>query len=143
MKFRFRLQTVYDLRQHEEDEQKDVFAREQRKLLELEAQEQALRDEAEDWARRYREETAGGFHVPEAARIAAYLGELARHIEQASRLTARQAAEAERERKKLIACMQERKTLENLYGRQFERFLYTEKRATEKEIEELIASRRE
>lgn len=142
MKFRFRLQAVYDLRQHEEDEQKDAFAREQRRLAELEARERALRDEAAAWSRRYLEKMAAGVLPQEAARITGYLEELARRTEQAARLTAQQAVKAEGERKKLVVCMQERKTLENLYGRQFERFVYNERHETEKEIEEMIASRR-
>lgn len=142
MRFRFRLQTVYDLRQHEEEEQKNALSRARGRLAELEAAERSLRSDKDQWSRRYMEGAQAGFLPQEAACIGGYLEDLELRIGQAAHGREQQAAVVERERLVLISRMQARKTLEKLRGRQFERFSYDEQRKTEKEIEELIVSRR-
>lgn len=142
MRFRFRLQTVYDLRQHEEEEQKNTLSRARGRLAELEEAERLLRKAAAQWSRRYMEGARAGFLPQEAACIGDYLEDLERRIELAVRGREQQAAVVERERLVLVGRMQARKTLEKLHDRQFERFSYDERRKTEKEIEELIVSRR-
>lgn len=60
MKFNFRLQTVYDLRQHMESEQKDELARERQQLNELILDEQRLRENFSLWSFRYMERAKTG-----------------------------------------------------------------------------------
>lgn len=142
MKFKFRLQTVYDLRKHLESEQKDALARERQKLNELIAEEQRLKVKFKLWSSRYLEAAGAGMSPSDAVIIGRYLDELQKSIIQAGRGIERQNAVVERERLLLIEKMKERKTIETLHDKQHERFNYDEGRRQEKEIEELITSRR-
>ena len=142
MQFKFRLQTVFDLRQHLEDEQKDTLSRERVKLNELEAELQTLKNELLGWSQRYRESAGSGISPAEVMRIVRYLEELQKNINLQERSIERQNAVVERERLLLIEKMKERKTIEALCGKQRERFEYEESKRQEKEIEELISSRR-
>lgn len=142
MKFKFRLQTVYDLREHLESEQKDALSRERQKLNELIADEQRLKNKFKLWSSRYLEAANKGMSQSDAAIIGRYLDELEKSIIQAGRGVERQSAVVERERLLLIEKMKDRKTIETLHDKQRDRFNYEEGRRQEKEIEELITSRR-
>lgn len=142
MKFKFRLQTVFDLKQHMESEQKDALARERQKLNELVAEQQKLKDKFKLWSARYLESAKTGMSPSDAVLVGRYLDELQKSIIKAGREIERQNAVVERERLLLIEKMKERKTIETLHDKQRERFCYEEGRRQEKEIEELITSRR-
>ena len=142
MKFKFRLQTVFDLKQHLENEQKDVLLRERNTLDELVNEEQKLKGKFLTWSKRYIESANCGMSPIEAVRMGQYLEELQKNIEKVAKSIERQNAVVERERLLLIERMKDRKTMETLYGRQLERFDYEEGRKQEKELEELISSRR-
>lgn len=142
MKFKFRLQTVFDLKQHMESEQKDALARERQKLNELVGHEQELKNKFKSWSARYLESAQTGMSPSDAVLVGRYLEELQKSIIKAGREVERQNAVVEHERLLLIEKMKERKTVETLHDKQRERFNYEEDRRQEKEIEELITSRR-
>jgi flagellar protein FliJ len=142
MKFKFRLQSVYDLRQHLESEQKDKLEKERQKLMELFAERENFKKNFELWSRRYMGLAGGGMTPTEAVRIGRYLDDLDKKIILISRQIEKQNDLVEKERLILIERMRDRKTMETLYDKQFERFRYDENKKEEKEIEELISSRR-
>ena len=142
MKFKFRLQTVYDLRQHLEEEQKDTLAKERQKLGELVAAREALKTSFDVWSKKYMTLAAEGMSPIEAVRIDQYLNDLNKNIVLASRQIEKQTENVENERLILIEKMKDRKTMETLSDKQRERFRLEEGRKEEKEIEELISSRR-
>lgn len=142
MEFRFRLQTVYDLKQHMEDEQKDTLARERIKLDNLTAEEQSFKQKLMFWSRRYLSSASEGISPIEVVQIGRYIEELNQNIIKTGRQIERQKAVVERERQLLIEKMKERKTLETLHDKQLKRFKYEQGKEQEKEIEELISSRK-
>lgn len=142
MKFKFRLQTVYDLRQHLESEQKDALTRERQKLNELVASKEELKASFKEWSKRYMLLAGKGMSPQDAVRIGQYLDEIDRNIIIVSRQIEKQQLNVENERKLLIEKMKDRKSMEKLFDKQRERFIYDENKKEEKEIEELISTRR-
>jgi flagellar protein FliJ len=142
MKFKFRLQSVYDLRQHLESEQKDALTAAQQKLNELVAAREELNGRFDLWSKKYLALAREGMSPIDAVRIGKYLDDLGKGIMLASRQVEKQEAEVEKERLLLIEKMKDRKTMESLYDKQNERFIYDEGKKDEKEIEDLISSRR-
>lgn len=142
MKFKFRLQSVYDLRQHLESEQKDALTAAQQKLNELIAAREELNGRFDLWSKKYLALAREGMSPIDAVRIGKYLDDLGKGIMLASRQVEKQEAEVEKERLLLIEKMKDRKAMESLYDKQNERFLYDEGKKDEKEIEDLISSRR-
>jgi flagellar FliJ protein len=141
VKFKFRLQSVYDLRQHMESEQKDELARERQKMDELVAEEQKLRESFALWSEHYMRSASTGISPKDAVLISNYLDELDKNIVITGRKIEQQNAVVERERLLLIERMKDRKTMDSLYDKQLDRFTYEQGRLDEKEIEELITSR--
>lgn len=142
MKFKFRLQSVFDLRKHMEDEQKDALGRERQILQKMNEEKASLERKFGLWSKRYLALADEGMSPHEAVRIGAYLNDLSKHIKAAEKGIERQTANVERERLLLIEKMKDRKTIESLYGKQREQFLHEFAKKEEKEIEELITSRR-
>jgi flagellar protein FliJ len=142
MKFKFRLQTVYDLRQHLEEEQKDTLAKERQKLGELVSAREALKNSFDTWSKKYMTLAGEGMSPIEAVRIDRYLNDLNKSIVLTSRQIDKQKENVERARLLLIEKMKDRKTMETLCDKQRERFRFEEGKKEEKEIEELISSRR-
>lgn len=142
MKFKFRLQTVYDLRQHLESEQKDALSRERQKLSELEAEKDGLAEKFSTWSKKYMDMAGAGMSPQDAVLIGQYLDDINKNTEIVSRKIAKQNEVVEKERLLLIEKMKDRKCLEKLYEKQRERFIYDMGKKEEQEIEELITSRR-
>lgn len=142
MKFKFRLQSVYELRQHLEDEQKDALAAQRQKLNELLNRKDDLIKKFKMWSKKYMELAGRGMTPAEAVRIGRYIEEINKSIKLNDREIQRQTASVERERLLLIERMKDRKALEKLYDKQHERFKYDESKKEENEIADLISSRR-
>lgn len=142
MNFKFRLQTVYDLRQHLEDEQKDALNAARQKLNELIAARDHLNYRFEIWSKKYVDLAEHGMSPADAVRIGQYLEDLRKQIALTTRQIEKQEQVVERERIILIEKMKERKTIESLYNKQKERFIYEETIKEEKVLEDLITSRR-
>jgi flagellar protein FliJ len=142
MKFAFRLQSVYDLRKHLEDEQKDVYEKELRLLKELFDEKNRLENKFATWSSRYIRRAGEGMRPAELVTIGRYIEDINKSIATTGRQIERQSANVEKERLLLVERMKERKTMETLYDKQLTRFRYEQDRIEEKQIEELIASRR-
>jgi flagellar export protein FliJ len=142
MKFAFRLQSVFDLRRHLEDEQKDAYEKELQRLKMLTDEKRALEQSFAVWSDRYRHRAGQGMSPAEVCTIGRYIEDINRNIATAGRQIERQNANVEKERLLLVERMKDRKTMETLYDKQLERFRYEQGRIEEKQIEELIASRR-
>lgn len=142
MKFAFRLQSVFDLRRHLEDEQKDAYEKELQRLKTLTDEKQALEQSFAVWSEHYRNRTGQGLSPMEVGTIGRYIEDINRSIATVSRHIERQNANVEKERLLLVERMKDRKTMETLYDKQLERFRYEQDRAEEQQIEELISSRR-
>lgn len=142
MKFNFRLQSVFDLRKHLEDEQKDALGRERQILQKMTEEKEYLERQFDAWSKKYLDMADKGMRPSDAVRIGTYLNDIVMNIRTASKNIERQTANVERERLLLIEKMKDRKTIESLYGKQKQQFLYEESKKEEKEIEELITSRR-
>lgn len=140
-KFKFRLQSVLDLRKHREDEQKDVLAVENAKLNSLYDQKKALEIEYASWSEQYMKLADVGMTPPEAGQILGYLGELSSDGMRLDYEIASQKAAVEKERSELVLRMQERKSLEELCAKKLARFQYEQDRKYELQVEELMASR--
>lgn len=142
MKFKFRLQSVFDLKKHLEEEQKDAMAAAQQKLRELEAQRDELVNKHKTWSQKYMSLAKKGMTPSEAVRIGQYLDDLRKDIIVAGRNIEKQTAEVEKQRQLLVERMKERKTFESLYEKTKERFKLEEERKEEKALEDLITSRK-
>lgn len=142
MSFKFRLQTVFDFREHLESEQKDALNAARQKLDELVTARDVLNSTFEMWSKKYMKLAGDGMSPADAVRIGQYLDDLRKQIVLTTRQIEKQEAAVERERLLLIEKMKDRKTIESLYDKQKERFLYDEDKKSEKELEDLITSRR-
>lgn len=138
--FRFRLQSVYDLRKHVEKEHVDRLSRERHTLRLLERQAEQLKAELAHWAQKYLRSAKEGMRPAEAVRINRYIEELNRRLAENDQETRKQRAAVEKARLLLIEKMKDRKTFDTLYDKQRKTFLQEQSRKTEKEIEELIAA---
>ncbi|CDZ23498.1 hypothetical protein CCDG5_0359 [[Clostridium] cellulosi] len=142
MKFKFRLQSVFDLRKHLEDEQKDALNRERQILQRMTEEKESLERQFDLWSQKYLALAGKGMRPSDAVIIGTYLSDIESNIKTALKNIERQTANVERERLLLIEKMKDRKTIESLYGKQRQQFLYEESKKEEKEIEDLITSRR-
>lgn len=142
MKFKFRLQSVFDLKKHLEEEQKDAMAAAQQKLRELEAERDELINRHKTWSSKYMLLAKKGMTPVEAVRIGQYLDDLRKDIIVAGRNVEKQTLEVEKQRQLLVERMKERKTIESLYDKTKERFKLEEEKKEEKALEDLITSRK-
>lgn len=139
--FKFRLESVRDLREHAEREQKDVLAREQHALSLLEQERDRLVQACRKWSSDYLRICSVGAVPSKMVRVQTYLADLRWRLKgNASRLQA-QAAVVERARAALVEKMQERKTVDALYKKQLRIYRYEQKREMEKQIEEQVMVR--
>lgn len=141
-RFVFRLQTVYELRVHEENDQKDRLAAERRKLEELHEYLERLEREVQYWSEYYIKQSKQGISPRKAAEIYHYLDEINRLIDEFNRKAEFQQSVVERERLELIEKMKERKIIESLKEKQAERFFAEEQKKQEIEVEELVINGR-
>lgn len=133
---------MFDLRKHMEEEQKDALGRERQKLDKMTAEKRTLEDEFKLWSGKYLEDAGKGIRPLDAARIGEYINDILKNIKIMERNIKRQEENVETERLLLIDKMKDRKTIETLYDKQRRQFIYDETKKEEKEIEELITSRR-
>lgn len=142
MKFKFRLQAVYDLRKHLEEEQKDAMAAAQQKLHQFEEERDELERKFAVWSKKYLDLADKGMSPEEAVRIGRYLDDLRKDTLLALRKIEKQTLEVEEQRRLLAERMKERKSIETLHDKQKERFIFEENKKEEKELESLLTSRR-
>ena len=140
-RFKFRLQSVLDLRKHTEKEHKDRLYRERRVINALEAEGARLSEKMTLWSRRYLSREEEGMRPVEDGRMNCYLTEIDRLLLDNRQRQKQQAMAVEAERLVLIEKMREKKTVEALYKRQSTRFEAAEQKKEEMTVEELILGR--
>jgi flagellar FliJ protein len=139
--FKFRLQTVYELRKHVEKEHKDQLSRERHTLIMLQETGKTLQTELERCSQKYMSCANEGMSPDEAVRMDSYIRDLNRLIVENEKSVVDQSVAVENARLALIEKMKDRKTLDSLYEKQSGSFFEDESRKTEKEIEEMISGR--
>lgn len=139
-RFKFRLQSIFDLRVHIENEQKDVYTVENIRLSELFETKGSLTSKFDLWSLKYMNAAEIGINVADASQIYHYLDDLKELIRRTEKQIEVQSQVVENERLILIEKMKDRKTLENLKERQFKLFCEEMQKKEEKDIEEIIVS---
>lgn len=140
-RFKFRLAPVQHLREHAEREQKDVLAREQHTLRLLEEKQAQLQAACRKWSAYYLKICSAGALPADMIRVQTYLTELRWRLKENTACMHTQAAAVEQARQLLLEKMQERKSIDALFEKQFQSYRYEQKIQTEKEIEEQISAR--
>lgn len=140
-KFKFRLAPVQNLREHAEREQKDVLAKEQYTLHLLEEKREQLQGACRKWSAHYLKICSIGAVPADMIRIQTYLTELRWRLKENTACIHTQTAAVEQARQLLLEKMQERKTIDALFDKQFQAYRYQQKIQAEKEIEEQISAR--
>jgi flagellar FliJ protein len=136
--FKFRLQSIFDLRVHIENEQKDIYAAENVRLSELDVKREKLGQKFDQWSLKYMNEAESGINATDASQIHNYLDDLKELIRRTDKQIEVQQQVVENERLNLIEKMKDRKTLENLKDRQHKFFCEAIQKKDEKEIEETL-----
>jgi flagellar FliJ protein len=138
--FKFRLQSIYDLRVHVENEQKDIYASENESLRELTEKKQNLEQMFDQWSQNYMNQTESGISATECSMIQCYLENLKDLMKRTDQQVEVQQQIVENARLNLVEKMKDRKTLENLKERQYNLFREEMLRKDEKDIEETLSA---
>jgi flagellar FliJ protein len=141
-KFAFKLEPVLKIRIHEEELQKQAFARQMQQLIGLKEEHEKVQNELEQYSKEYENGDHASLHsANEYQRHYAFiqsrqqeLARLNREIEQAKERT-------EQERKKLIKANQKTRVLENLKERKRVEYLEEADREDQKVMNEIATQR--
>ncbi|HKI45649.1 MAG TPA: flagellar export protein FliJ [Balneolales bacterium] len=141
-KFSFKLEPVLKIRIHEEELQKQAFAREMQQLIGLKGEYDKVQNELEQYSKEYENGNRALLQSPnEYQRHYTFiqsrqqeLARLNREIEQAKERT-------EQERKKLITANQKTRVLENLKERKRVEYLEEADREDQKVMNEIATQR--
>lgn len=138
-RFRYRMQSILDIKLKMETQAKQEFAEARMNLDREEERLAALRERRENYERRARERLMGTLNCRDMAENKEALLRMDEYI--ASQLLQVREAEnkLERAREKLAEVMIERKSHETLKEKAFEQFLMDEKRQEGKEVDELTS----
>lgn len=138
-RFRYRMQSILDIKLKMETQAKQEFAEARMNLDREEERLEALRERRENYERRAREQLMGALNCREMAENKEALLRMDEYIA----LQLLQVREAERKleqaREKLAEVMKERKSHETLKEKAFEQFLLDEKKQEGKEVDELTS----
>lgn len=138
-RFRYRMQSILDIKLKMETQAKQEFAEAKMKLDLEEERLAALRERRENYERRAREQLMGALNCRDMAENKEALLRMDEYIA----LQLLQVREAEKKleqaREKLAEVMKERKSHETLKEKAFEQFLLDEKKQEGKEVDELTS----
>lgn len=138
-RFRYRMQSILDIKLKMETQAKQEFAEARMRLDREEERLAALRERRESYERRARERLLGALDCRDMAENKEALLRMDEYIAQ-QLLQVREAESGlEQARQKLAAVMIERKSHETLKEKAFEQFLQDEKRQEGKEVDELTS----
>lgn len=138
-RFRYRMQSILDIKLKMETQAKQDFAAAQMRLNEEEERLEALRERREGYERRAREQLLGHLNCRDMAENKDALLRMDEYIA-LQRLQVRDAEKrVEQARERLAEVMKERKSHETLKEKAFEQFLLDEKKQEGKEVDELTS----
>lgn len=138
-KFRYRMQSILDIKLKMETQAKQEFAAAQLRLNEEEERLTALRERRDGYERQAREQLMGVLNCRDMAENKEALLRMDEYIA-LQHIRIRKAEEkVEQARTKLAAVMIERKSHETLKEKAFEQFLMDEKKQESKEVDELTS----
>ncbi len=138
-KFRYKMQSILDIKLKMETQAKQEFARAKMALDEEEEKLEALYQRKREYEEKAASLLTGGLHVQDIRENKAALLKMDEYIkEQKVRIQIAETA-LERARLKLQEVMRERKTQETLRDKAFEEFVREENRKESKEIDELTS----
>lgn len=138
--FKFRLQSILDLRVHIENEQKDIYAAENIRLSDLYENKEKLIQKFDMWSLKYMNKAEIGINATDATQFHNYLENIKELLKRIDKQIEVQQQVVENERLNLIEKMKNRKTLENLKERQYKLFCTIIQKKEEKEIEEILVA---
>lgn len=138
-RFRYRMQSILDIKLKMETQAKQEFAEARMKLDQEEERLAALRERRENYERRAREQLVGVLNCRDMAENKEALLRMDEYIAR-QLLQVREAEKRlEQAREKLAEVMKERKSHESLKEKAFEQFLLDEKKQEGKEVDELTS----
>lgn len=138
-RFRYRMQSILDIKMKMETQAKQEFAEARMRLDQEEERLAALRERRENYERRAREQLVGFLNCRDMAENKEALLRMDEYIAQ-QLLQVREAEKRlEQAREKLAEVMKERKSHESLKEKAFEQFLLDEKKQEGKEVDELTS----
>ncbi len=138
-RFRYRMQSILDIKLKMETQAKQEFAAAQLRLNEEEERLAALRERRDGYERQTREQLMGVLNCRDMAENKEALLRMDEYIA-LQHIRIRKAEEkVEQARAKLAAVMMERKSHETLKEKAFEQFLMDEKKEESKEVDELTS----
>ena len=138
-RFRYRMQSILDIKLKMETQAKQEFAAAQLRLNEEEERLAALRERRDGYERQAREQLMGVLNCRDMAENKEALLRMDEYIA-LQHIRIRKAEEkVEQARAKLAAVMMERKSHETLKEKAFEQFLMDEKKQESKEVDELTS----
>lgn len=138
-RFRYRMQSILDIKLKMETQAKQEFAAAQQRLNEEEEKLAALRERRAEYERRARQQLLGVLNRRDMAENKEALLRMDEYIAM-QHIQIRKAEEkVEQAREKLAEVMKERKSHETLKDKAFEQFLMDEKKQEGKEVDELTS----
>lgn len=138
-RFRYRMQSILDIKLKMETQAKQEFAEAKMKLDLEEERLAALRERRENYERRAREQLMGVLNCRDMAENKEALLRMDEYIAQQLLQVREAEKKLEQAREKLAEIMKERKSHETLKEKAFEQFLLDEKKQEGKEVDELTS----
>lgn len=138
-RFRYRMQSILDIKLKMETQAKQEFAEAKLKLDLEEERLAALRERRENYERRAREQLMGALNCRDMAENKEALLRMDEYIAQQLLQVREAEKKLEQAREKLAEVMKERKSHETLKEKAFEQFLLDEKKQEGKEVDELTS----
>lgn len=138
-RFRYRMQSILDIKLKMETQAKQEFAEAKMKLDLEEERLAALRERRENYERRAREQLMGVLNCRDMAENKEALLRMDEYIAQQLLQVREAEKKLEQAREKLAEVMKERKSHETLKEKAFEQFLLDEKKQEGKEVDELTS----
>ncbi|MCR5278873.1 MAG: flagellar export protein FliJ [Lachnospiraceae bacterium] len=126
-RFRFRMQSVLDLKLRLEEQQKNAFAAAKKRLDEETDKLAALYARKEGYEQRGREQRAEALHIQDIIDNENAIIRMKEYIADQIAVIAKCEQQVEAERVKMVEMMKERKTYERLREKAFEQFIEDEK----------------
>ncbi len=138
-RFRYRMQSILDIKLKMETQAKQEFAAAQQRLNEEEKKLAALQERRTDYERQARQQLLGALNCRDMAENKEALLRMDEYIALQNIQIRKAEEKVEQAREKLAEVMKERKSHETLKDKAFEQFLMDEKKQEGKEVDELTS----